>query len=164
MAVNKILLKSMENEKMKKKFKQIIKCPVCGEDLVVIDDMNYMTMICPNCHSTIFEEFDNTVHIIKNGIMKDGYNASLDIFYKQFIAYLIYVRTLSSYEQKEFWTEKKFIGMINNEDIMADGIYDYFVDMVGDFKMRQPCIYFKGYEKYLEMSKPEAEKFKRLYL
>lgn len=149
---------------MKKKFKQIIICPVCGEQLVVIDDMNYITMICPDCHSTIFEEFNNTVHIIKNGIMKDGYNASLDIFYKQFIVYSMYTKSLSSFEREEFWMEKKFLGIVNNEDIMADGIYDYFIEMVKNFKMRQPCIYFDGYEKYLEMSKTEAENFKERYL
>lgn len=145
-------------------FNHVTKCPVCGEELVVIDNMNYMTMICPKCHSTVFEELDNTVHVVKNGIMKDGYNASLDIFYKQFISYSIYAKSLSSFERNKFWTEKRFIGMLNNEDIMADGIYDYFVDMIKNFKMRQPCIYFDGYEKYLEMSKSEAEKFKEFYL
>jgi len=149
---------------MKKNFKQITKCPVCGEELVVIDDMNYMTMICPDCHSTVFQEFNNTVHTIKNGIMKDGYNASLDIFYKQLTAYSIYVKNLHPVLRKNFWEERKFVGMINNEDIMADGIYDYFVDMVKDFKIKIPCIYFKGYEKYLKMSEPIANEFYEKYL
>jgi len=144
-------------------FKHVTVCPICGEDLVVIDNFNYITMICPKCHSTVFEELDNTVHVIKNGIIKDGYDASMDIFYKQFIAYSLYAKTLSRREYEEFWNEKKFIGFMG-EDILADGIYDYFVDKVKNFKMRQPCIYFKGYEKYLEMSKQETENFKNKYI
>ena len=146
------------------KFKQVIKCPICGNELVVIDDFNYITMICPKCHSTVFEEYDNTIHTIKNGIMKDGYNASLDIFYKQLIAYSLHANSLSEHEFKMFWNEKQIRGVLNNEDILADGIYDYFADKIDGFKMKQPCIYFKGYEKYLEMSKSNAEDFKNTYM
>jgi ribosomal protein S27AE len=149
---------------MEMNFKHTTKCPVCGEELVVIDNMNYMTMICPKCHSTVFQEFNKTIHVIKNGIMNDGYDASLDIFYKQFIAYSIFTRTLSKSDYEEFWMGKKMVGMLDNEDIMAEGIYNYFVDKIQNFKMKQPCIYFDGYEKYLEMSKPEAEKFKKSYM
>lgn len=145
-------------------FKNVTKCPVCGEELVVIDNYNYITMICPECHSTVFEEFDHTVHTIKNGIMKDGYDSSMDIFYKQFIVYSLYARSLSKSAYATYWSEKKMIGLLMNEDIFAEGIYDYFIDKMEGFKMRQPCIYFKGYEKYLEMSKPEAEKFKKNYI
>jgi Zn-finger nucleic acid-binding protein len=145
-------------------FKNTTICPVCGEELVIIDNFNYITMICPKCHTTVFEEFDHIIHFIKNGIMKDGYNVSLDIVYKQFIAYSLYARTLSRNEYEKFWIEKKLMSQLSNEDIFADGIYDYFVNKFTNFKMRQPCIYFKGYEKYLEMSKPEADKFKREYI
>lgn len=107
-------------------FKHITKCPICGEELVLIDNYNYITMICPECHSTVFEEFDHTKHVIKNGIMKDGYNASMDIFYKQFITYSLYAKTLSDGEYEDFWQEKQLFGLIGNEDIFADGIYDYF--------------------------------------
>lgn len=144
-------------------FKHVTKCPVCGEELVVIDNFNYMTMICPNCHSTVFEELDNTVHVIKNGIMKDGYDASMDIFYKQFIAYSLYAKTLSKKGYEKFWNDKKIVGLMG-EDILADGIYDHFVDRIKNFKMRQLCIYFKGYERYLKMSEPEAETFKKKYV
>lgn len=154
----------MENEKMiEMNFKHLTMCPICKEELVVIDNLNYITMICPKCHSTIFQEFDATIHIIKNGIMKDGYDASMDIFYKQFIAYSLYTRSLNKREYEEFWNEKKLIGLMG-EDILADGIYDYFVDKIKFFKMRKPCIYFKGYEKYLELSKPESENFKKKYI
>jgi ribosomal protein S27AE len=145
-------------------FNHVTKCPVCGEELVVIDNMNYITMICPKCHSTVFEELDNTIHVIENGIMKDGYNASLDIFYKQLIAYSLYAKFLSAYQRKKFWSELKTTGIIANEDILANGIYDYFINMTKGFKMRKPCIYFDGYEKYLQMSKPEADRFKEQYM
>lgn len=145
-------------------FKHITKCPVCGEELVVIDNYNYMTMLCPDCHSTIFEEFNHVVHTIKYGIMEDNYDASMDIVYKQFITYSLYARTLSQSKYEVFWTEKKMIGMLENEDIFASGIFDHYANRIKSFKMMQPCIYFKGYEKYLEMSKPEADKFKRDYI
>lgn len=143
------------------KFKHVTKCPECGEELVIIDNCNYITMICQNCHSTVFEEPNHKIHIIKGGIMEDGYDASMDIFYKQFITYSLYARSLSKTRYEEFWQEKRLIGMIDNEDIFADGIYDYYVDKIKDFKMKQPCIYFKGYEKYLKMFAPEVEKFKK---
>jgi ribosomal protein S27AE len=139
-------------------------CPECGEELIVIDNMNYITMICPKCHSTVFEELDGTIHVIKNGIMNDGYDASMDIFYKQFIAYSLYARNLTETDCQKFWIEKKLFGEIGNEDIFAKGIFDYYVNKMDGFKMKQPCIYFKGYEKYLEMSKPVANNFKKKYM
>lgn len=145
-------------------FKHVTKCPICKKELVLIDNYNYLTLICPKCHSTVFEELDHTKHIIKNGVMDDGYNASMDIFYKQFITYSLYAKSLPKYEYEEFWTEKKMIGLLENEDIFADGIYDYFVDKIHDFKMKQPCIYFKGYEKYLEMAKGDSDIFKKNYI
>jgi len=144
-------------------FKHTTKCPICGKTLVIIDNYNYMTMICPKCHTTVFEEFNHTKHVIKNGIMEDGYNVSLDIFYKQFIAYSMYANSLSKMGFKNFWNEKAMIGVINNEDIMADGIYNYFIDKINNFKIKQPCMYFKGYELYLEMAKTDGEKFKNKY-
>lgn len=137
-------------------------CPVCGEELVIID--NYITMICPKCHSTVFKELNNVTHTIKNGIMEDGYDASLDIVYKQFITYSLYAKSLTKNQYEEFWLEKKMLGLFSNEDIFAEGIYNYYVDKIKDFKMRQPCIYFDGYEKYLEMSKPDANNFKKKYI
>lgn len=145
-------------------YEQNTKCPVCGKELVVIDNYNYVTMICTSCKSTVFEELDNTRHIIKNGIMEDGYNSSLDIFYKQFITYSLYARSLSKSDYAAFWQEKKMIGLLGNEDIFADGIYDYFVDKIEGFKMKQPCIYFNGYEKYLKISTTDANEFKKKIL
>lgn len=43
------------------------KCPVCGKKLVMIDNLNYFTLICKKCHTTVFEKFDGTVHKIKYG-------------------------------------------------------------------------------------------------
>jgi endogenous inhibitor of DNA gyrase (YacG/DUF329 family) len=63
------------------------KCPFCGEELVVIDNMNFITSICPHCFTTVFEESNGDIHTIENGIMKDGYDASLDIFIKQISAH-----------------------------------------------------------------------------
>lgn len=83
-------------------FNNVNVCPICGEKLVVIDNMNYVTMICPKCHSTVFEELDHSIHVIKNGIMDDGYNSSLDIFYKQLISYSLYTKFLSSYQRRSF--------------------------------------------------------------
>lgn len=145
-------------------FKHVTKCPVCGEELVVIDNMNYVTMICSKCHSTVFEEFNHTTHVIKNGIMKDGYNASMDIFYKQLISYSLYAKFLSPYQRKKFWNEIRTNGLIANEDILADGIYDYFIQLTKGFEMKKPCIYFDGYEKYLDMSKPASDDFANKYL
>lgn len=62
-------------------------CPICGEHLEEIDDMNYITSICPHCYSTVFEELNGTLHVIKYGIAKDKYNVSMDIFYKQFLSH-----------------------------------------------------------------------------
>lgn len=144
-------------------FKYNTKCPVCGDKLVVIDNYNYITMICPSCHTTVFEEFNHNVHVIKNGIMADGYNSSLDIFYKQLIAHSIYANSLSSDDFEEFWSEKLLIGILHNEDILANGIYDYFINKIKNFKLKQSCIYFDGYEQYLEMSKKDADNFKKYY-
>ena len=50
-------------------------CPICGHKLIKIDDMNYVTSICPDCHTTVFDEEDGNRHVIKHGISKkDGYN------------------------------------------------------------------------------------------
>lgn len=145
-------------------FKHSTKCPVCKYKLVVIDNYNYITMICPKCHSTVFEEFNHVVHIVKNGIMEDGYDVSLDIFYKQLLTHAMYANTLQRDDFEEYWNRIKWIGVIGNEDILSDGIYDYFINKIENFKMKQPCIYFNGYEKYLEASKSEAEKFQEMYL
>lgn len=135
---------------MNKNYEQIKICPVCGEHLVKIDDMNYFTSICPKCFSTIFEELDGTLHIIKNGFSKeDNYNVSLDIFYNQFLAHQMVLKGL--------------LGNVNPEEIIAsrifrvniydESIFNHFFPMIENFKMKKrPYMYFKGYRKYFEMS------------
>lgn len=123
-------------------------CPVCGEHLVEIDDMNYFTSICPKCYSTIFEELDGTLHVIKNGIAKDKYNVSLDIFYKQFLTHQMALSGM--------------LGFVNPGEIIAsrafrvniydESIFNHFAPMIENFEVRRPYMYFKGYEKYFEMS------------
>lgn len=135
---------------MNKNYEQIETCPVCGEHLVKIDDMNYFTSICPKCFSAIFEEFDGTLHIIKNGFSKeDDYNVSLDIFYNQFLVHQMALKGL--------------LGDINPGEIIAsrifrvniydESIFNHFFPMIENFKMKKrPYMYFKGYIKYFKMS------------
>lgn len=123
-------------------------CPVCGNHLEEIDDMNYITSICPHCYSTVFEELNGTLHVIKNGIAKDKYNVSMDIFYKQFLSHQIAMRgMLGNINPGEIIASRMFKVNIYNESI-----FKHFSPMIKNFKVKQPYMYFKGYEKYFEMS------------
>lgn len=123
-------------------------CPVCGEELINIDDMNYSTSICPKCFSTVFEELSGEVHTIRNGKDDKNYNVSMDIFLKQLLSHNMSLMG-------------KF-GIVNVGDILLyktlgtniydNRIFDHFYPMIKDFKMKQRYIYFDGYEKYLKSS------------
>ena len=131
-------------------------CPVCGNYLEEIDDMNYITSICPHCYSTVFEELNGTLHVIKNGIAKDKYNVSMDIFYKQFLSHQIAMSgMLGNTNLGEIIASRMFKVNIYNEDI-----FNHFYPMVKTFKTKSSYIYFDGYEKYLEMAK---DYFKGVY-
>lgn len=139
---NKKWSKGMKNQKT------IKYCPICEKELIDIDDMNYFTSICPKCYSTVFEELNGKVHVIKNGIAKDKYNISLDIFYKQFLAHQMLLKgMLGDVNPGEILCMRMFRLNIYNESI-----FNHFINMIEKFKMRKPYIYFDGYEKYLEMS------------
>ena len=85
-------------------------CPVCGEHLVKIDDMNYFTSICQKCFSTIFEELDGLYILLKMVSQKeDNYNVSLDIFYNQFLAHQMVLKGL--------------LGNVNPGEIIASRIF-----------------------------------------
>lgn len=123
-------------------------CPVCGEELINIDDMNYSTSICPKCFSTVFEETNGEIHTIRNGKDNKNYNVSMDIFLKQLLSHNMSLMG-------------KF-GIVNVGDILLyktlstniydNRIFDHFYPMIKDFKMKQRYIYFDGYEKYLKSS------------
>ena len=131
-------------------------CPVCGNHLEEIDDMNYITSICPHCYSTVFEELNGTLHVIKNGIAKDKYNVSMDIFYKQFLSHQMAIRgMLGNTNLGEIIALRMFKVNIYNENI-----FNHFYPMVKKFKIKSSYIYFDGYEKYLEMAK---DYFKGVY-
>lgn len=135
-------------------------CPICKASLEEIDDMNYSTYICPECYSAIFEEPNGNVHAVKYGIAEDGYNVSLDIFYKQILMDRMLLNGM--------------LGMVNpslvlllrlvNAGIYNQKIYRHFLPMTDDFKARRPYIYFIGYEKYFAMSDKYAkETFPRIF-
>lgn len=135
---------------MKASYEAIKICPICGEQLEEIDDMNYFTSICPKCFSTIFEELDGTVHIIRNGISKeDGYNVSLDVFYNQFLVHQMALKgMLGSINPSGIIASRIF-----NVNIYNESIFNHFWPMVKNFKMKErPYMYFKGYKKYFKMS------------
>lgn len=135
---------------MNKNYEQITICPVCGEHLAKIDDMNYFTSICPKCFSAIFEELDGTLHIIKNGISKeDNYNVSLDIFYNQFLAHqMVLTGMLGDVNPGEIIASRMF-----RVNIYNDSIFNHFFPMIENFKIKKrPYMYFNGYRKYFEMS------------
>lgn len=123
------------------------KCPFCGEELVVIDNMNFFTSICPHCFTTVFEESNGKIHAIKDGIMEDGYNSSLDIFIKQLAAHGMVIR--NNWPELDEIKLDMFLGM----SIYNESIQEHFLPMMDSFDLKQPCIYWDGYEKYLEMSK-----------
>lgn len=135
---------------MNKNYEQIEICPVCGEHLVKIDDMNYFTSICPKCFSTIFEELNGTLHIIKNGFSKeDNYNVSLDIFYNQFIAHQMVLKgMLGDVNPGEIIASRIF-----RVNIYDESIFNHFFPMIKNFKIHvRTFLHFKGYRKYFEMS------------
>ena len=112
--------------------------------------MNYFTSICPKCFSTIFEELDGTLHIIKNGFSKeDNYNVSLDIFYNQFLAHQMVLKgILGDVNPGEIIASRIF-----RVNIYDESIFNHFFPMIKNFKMKKrPYMYFKGYRKYFEMS------------
>lgn len=135
---------------MSKKYEPIKICPVCGEQLVEIDSVNYFTSICPKCFSTIFEELDGTLHIIKNGISKeDNYNVSLDVFYSQFLIHQMMLNGMfGDVNPGEIIASRIF-----RVNIYDEFIFNHFFPMIKNFKMKKrPYMYFKGYRKYFEMS------------
>lgn len=135
---------------MSKSYKTIKICPVCGGQIVEIDNMNYFTSICPKCFSTIFEELDGTLHIIRNGISKeDNYNVSLDIFYNQFLVHQMALKgMLGDVNPGEIIASRIF-----RVNIYDESIFKHFYPMIKNFKMKKhPYMYFKGYRKYFEMS------------
>ncbi|POO87893.1 hypothetical protein [Clostridium sp. 3-3] len=125
----------------------VLKCPFCGEELEVIDNMNFITSICPHCFTTVFEELNGKIHTIKNGIMSDGYNSSLDIFIKQLAAHGMAIK--NEWADLDDIRLDMFLGM----SIYNQSIQEHFLPMMDSFNLKQPCIYWDGYEKYLEMSK-----------
>lgn len=135
---------------MKKNYESIKICPICGENLEEIDDMNYFTSICPKCFSTVFEELDGTVHIARNGMSKkDNYNVSLDVFYNQFLIHQMALKgMLGDINPSEIIASRIFRVNIYNESI-----FNHFLPLIKNFKMKErPYMYFKGYEKYFKMS------------
>ena len=124
-------------------------CPVCGERLVKIDDMNYITSICPHCYSTVFEEINGTLHVIKNVNAKDNNNVSMDVFYKQFLTHQMVMQGIIDCGNLG---EIMFLRMIKG-NIYEESIFNHFAPMVKKFKMITPYKYFEGYEKYLDMAK-----------
>lgn len=131
-----------------KEYNSVEICPVCGAKLEKIDDMNYITLICPKCHSTIFEELNGTLHIIKYGIAKDGYNVSMDIFYKQLLAHQMQLSGMFGMMNPG----EIFMSRILKLGIYNEYIYKHFTPMMRDFEIQRPYIYFDGYDKYLKMS------------
>lgn len=125
---------------------KVRKCPICGEELVIIDNMNYITSICPKCFSTVFEELFGDIHIIKNGKMKDGYDTSMDVFIKQMMAHGVAIKA-NAYNIAEIRLD-----MILGNNIYDKRIFNHFYPKMKKFKIKNPCIYWDGYEKYLDMS------------
>lgn len=142
-------------------FKKTEFCPLCGEHLVEIDDMNYITSICPHCFSTIFEELNGVLHVVKNGIDEDGYNVSMDVFYSQLlIHYMALSGKLGNVNTGEIIALRMFkLNIYNNL------IFNHFSQMVKTFVLKErPYMYFKGYEKYFELSdKFTKETFPHLF-
>lgn len=129
------------------------KCPVCGKELIIIDNMNYFTLICRKCHTTVFEEFDGNIHKIKCGIMKDGYNASLDIFMKSLMSDTITAYNMNEDDRRDYYENRVFEGHVLNCGIYQTDIFEYFKKEMNNNhqKMKSPCIYFDGYQKYLDI-------------
>lgn len=143
---------------------KIERCPVCGKKLVLIDNLNYFTMICKKCHTTVFEEFNGTVHKIKHGIMKDGYNVSLDIFIKALSADSIAAFNMNESDRENYYRERLFDGYVVGCGIYQPDIFNYFEkEMIRNKqKLKNPCIYFNGYEKYLDYMKNFEDEFNEM--
>lgn len=131
---------------------KIEKCPICGKKLVMIDNLNYFTLICKKCHTTVFEEFDGTVHKIKRGKMKDGYDASLDIFMKSLAADTMNTCKMTQSKKKEYYTNRLIEGELLDYGIYQPEIFKYFTREMhrNQQEVKNPCIYFDGYQKYYE--------------
>lgn len=131
---------------------KIKKCPICGKNLVLVDTINYFTLICKKCHTTVFEEFDGTLHKIKQRKMKDGYDASLDIFIKSLMSDTMNTCKMSPDKKKEYYMEKLFEGEILDYGIYQPDIFNFFTCEMERNKqeLKSPCIYFEGYEKYYD--------------
>ncbi len=116
----------------------------------MVDNINYFTLICKKCHTTVFEEFDGTIHKIKRGKMKDGYDASLDIFMKSLMSDTMNTCKMSPDKKKAYYMNKLFEGEILEYGIYQPDIYNYFVHEmeVNKQELKNPCMYFDGYEKY----------------
>lgn len=128
----------------------IEKCPICGKKLVMVDTLNYFTLICKKCHTTVFEEFDGTIHKIKRGKMKDGYDVSLDIFMKSLMSDTMNTCKMTPDKKKEYYMKRLFEGKVLEYGIYQPDIYEYFVNEMKKNKqqLKNPCIYFDGYQKY----------------
>lgn len=135
----------MDTSTTKRKY---TKCPICGEELIAVDDLNYFTSICPKCYSAVFEETNGALHVIENGIAQDGYNVSLDIFYKQLQSDQMAMHGI---------LDNIDLGVIVFKRIFHIGIYHpsiskHFMRNIENFKVRARYIYFDGYEKYLKIT------------
>lgn len=125
-----------------------ITCPICGHKLIEIDNMNYVTSICSNCYTTVFDEEDGNRHILKYGISeKDGYNVSLDIVYKQFLSDQMIMSGKLNVNPGNVICRRIF-----KTDIYSDLMQNHFFPMFNKFKMRQKYNYFDGYNKYYKVS------------
>ena len=125
-----------------------ITCPICGHKLIEIDNMNYVTSICSNCYTTVFDEEDGNRHVLKYGISeKDGYNVSLDIVYKQFLSDQMIMSGKLNVNPGNVICRRIF-----KTDIYSDLMQNHFFPMFNKFKMRQKYNYFDGYNKYYKVS------------
>ena len=72
----------------------------------------------------------------------------MDIFYKQFLSHQMMLNGMfGNINLGEIIASRMFKVNIYNESI-----FKHFSPMIKNFKVKQPYMYFKGYEKYFEMS------------
>ena len=144
---------------------KIQRCPICGKELIIIDNTNYFTLICRKCHTVIFEEFDGTVHKIKRGIAKDGYNVALDIFMKSLASDSMLAYTLTEEEREKYYKERLFEGQILNVGIYQQDIFDYFQKEMerNNQEIRNQYIYFEGSQKYLDRMMEFQDELQEMY-
>lgn len=143
---------------------KIKKCPICGKELILVDNLNYFTLICKKCHTTVFEEFDGTVHKIKCGKMKDGYDASLDIFMKSLAADTINTCKMTPKKKEEYYINKLIEGELLDYGIYQPDIFEYFTKEMEHNKqeLKNPCIYFEGYQKYYDCMLEFQDEFSKM--